>query len=147
MESIGDFAEKLILSNIEESKDSPSARSQLLSTATPDPHQLDISKVEVPSNFMEQVLNEGSVTARKRPDTAVVKRVEQVKTKHLIKESEEEDLDTLVAKFNALLIEAKGVLGQLREMTTVGMGGMGPGGGCGFKHVHEPRRRRRRRRK
>lgn len=146
MESIGDFAEKLILSNIEESKDNPSARSQLLSTATPDPHQLDISRVEVPSNFMQQILNEGSVTERKRADTAVVKRVEQVKAKHPIKESEEEDLDTLVAKFNALLIEAKQVLGQLREMTTVGSGaGMPAGGGCGFKH--EPFKRRKRRAK
>ena len=73
MESIGDFAEKLILSNIEDINDNPSSRSQLLSTATPDPHQLDISRVEVPSNFMEQVLNEGSVTERKQKEVIKVK--------------------------------------------------------------------------
>ena len=116
MESIGDFAEKLILNNIEESKDSPSTRSQLLSTATPEPNQLDISRVEVPDNFMEQILNEEVITEKKKvnpwavckaqqnespgmTDDAVERCIKQVKAEHPVKESEEKDLGILVAKF------------------------------------------------
>jgi len=161
MESIGDFAEKLILNNIEESKDSPSTRSQLLSTATPEPNQLDISRVEVPDNFMEQILNEEVITEKKKvnpwaickakqnespgmTDDSVERCIKQVKAEHPIKESEEKDLGILVAKFNALLIEAKQILGQLREVTTVGMGMGMPSAGASVSPTFRRKKRRKR---
>jgi hypothetical protein len=127
--SIGDFAESLILGQVEDIKQGKSLPPKLQEAkTTANAPAKDISNVEVPDDMMRQILSEGFHTQNTPPSEAMPELVwdepqEEVSAPEVITE------DTGKALIS-LLEEVKGMLSDLKEMTTAGMIGVNLGGPC-----------------
>jgi hypothetical protein len=123
MESIGSFAENLILNEIEEIKTGktlpPTLRQAEVKAA---PAGKDIRNIEVPTSFMEEVLGEEySPPLKEEKSTVVEEVVEEPSTGAHPSLISEEKVDELISLL-------KDVKGMLSEMTTTGMLGVNLGG-------------------
>jgi len=130
MKSISSFAEDLILQEVKDIKEGKELPPSLKSITPPD-NTVDISKIEVPDSFMQQVLGEEYTPSKK---------VTQLKETS----SPEEDFDytevqrivetcaTVLEDVEKVVSEIKKVFSIL-EMTGVGGLGVGPAQGLGKK--------------
>jgi len=123
MESIGSFAENLILNEIEEIKTGktlPPALNQAQVKAAP--AGKDIRNIEVPASFMEEVLGEEYSPPLKEEKAIVVEEV--------VEEPSTEAHPSLISeeKVDELISLLKDVKSMLSEMTTAGMLGVNLGG-------------------
>ena len=115
MESIGSFAENLILNEVK-SVQSGEARRPIMTGQKPTPDVPDISTVEVPKNFMAQVLGE---SVEEEPEQEFVQPQEEVI------EYEETPPNYLTEDTASELISLlREVKDMLSEVTTAGMTGM-----------------------
>ena len=110
MQSIGDFAESLILSEVK-SVQSGEAKPPLMSGNKPSPDVPDISRVEVPKSFMNQVLGESVEEEFVEPQEEVIE-VEETHPDYITEETASE-LITLLRDVKAMLSEmtATGMIG------------------------------------
>lgn len=119
MDSIGDFAESLILGQVEDIKRGKSLPPKLEEAkATANASAKDISNVEVPDEMMRQILGEGFHPQDTPPAETMPELVWD--------EPEPEPEPTVITEETAqelvsLLEEVRGMVSDLKEMTTTGM--------------------------
>lgn len=129
MNSVGDFAESLILGQVEDIKQGKSLPPKLQEAkATANAPTKDISNIEIPDEMMHQILGEGfhpqdAPPAEAMPELVWDEPEEEVSEPEIITE------DTGKALIS-LLEEVKGMISDLKEMTTAGMIGVNLGGPC-----------------
>jgi hypothetical protein len=123
MNSIGDFAESLILGNVEDIKKGKSLPPKLeeAKTASSGAPAKDVSQIKVPDEMMQQILGEGFHPQDTPPAEGIPELVwEQPEEEATTPEPSyltEETGQQLVS----LLEEVKGLVDDLKEMTTCGM--------------------------
>jgi len=121
--SIGDFAEKLILGNVADIKEGKSLPPKLeeAKAASAGAPAKDVSRIEVPDDMMRQILGEGFTPQESTPVESIPELVwEQPEEEATTPEPSyltEETGQQLVT----LLEEVKGLVDDLKEMTTCGM--------------------------
>ena len=131
MNSIGDFAESLILGQVEDIKKGKSLPPKLeeAKAASPGAPAKDISDIEVPDSMMRQILGEGFHPQDTPPAESFPELVwdepepEPEPEPQVITEETAQELVSLVE-------EVRGMLADLKEMTTAGMLGTNFGGPC-----------------
>lgn len=130
MNSIGDFAESLILGNVEDIKAGKSLPPKLeeAKAASAGAPAKDVSQIQVPDDMMRQILGEGFSPQDTPPAEGLPELVwEQPEEEAPAAEPAyltEETGQQLVS----LLEEVKGLVDDLKEMTTCGMIGTNMGG-------------------
>ncbi len=127
MDSIGDFAESLILNQVEDIKKGKSLPPKLqeAKAASQGAPAKDVSQIEVPDEMMRQILGEGfhpqdSPTVEAIPEL-VWDEPEPEPEPAIITEETARELVSLVE-------EMRGMVADLKEMTTCGMLGVNMGG-------------------
>ena len=118
--TVGSFAESLINSEIGKVQEDPSYMAEATSTQSPGPNVPDLRQVEVPKNFMSQILGE-DVEPDVEPD------VEQEPVQNEPVESLQtlnEETVVLIEKLHSLVRDLDGVLS---ELTSAGMLGVRQG--------------------
>jgi hypothetical protein len=126
VDSIGDFAESLILSQVEDIKRGKSLPPKLEEAkATANAPAKDISNVQVPDEMMRQILGEGFHPQDTPPAETMPELVWE--------EPESEPEPTIITEETAqelvsLLEEVRGMVSDLKEMTTCGMLGVNMAG-------------------
>lgn len=129
MQSIGDFAENLILGQVEDIKDGKSLPPKLEEAkAAANAPAKDITNIKVPAEMMQEILGEGfypqdAPDAKDFPELVWEEPEEEApapEPTHLTEETGQH----LVS----LLEEVKGLVGSLKEMTTCGCLGTNMGG-------------------
>lgn len=127
MNSIGDFAEKLILGNVADIKEGKSLPPKLeeARAASAGAPAKDVSRIEVPDDMMRQILGEGFTPQESTPVESIPELVwEQPEEEAPAPEPSyltEETGQQLVS----LLEEVKGLVADLKEMTGTGTGSIG----------------------
>ena len=111
MQSVGDFAESLILSEVR-SVQSGEAKPPIMSGNKPSPDVPDISRVAVPKSFMSQILGESVEEEFVEPQEEVIE-VEETHPNYITEETASE-LITLLRDVKAMF----------SEMTSTGMIGV-----------------------
>ena len=113
-QSISSFAEQLLSEELGkiEAGEAPAP----VGGITPSPNQKDITRVEVPSSFLSEVLNEEVSETKAIPLTP----------KEPINEPDETSLEDMALRLHELITEAQLLL---KEMTTVGALGVNLSGG------------------
>ena len=128
MDSIGDFAESLILGQVEDIKKGKSLPPKLEEAkATANAPAKDISNVQVPDEMMRQILGEGFHPQDTPPAETMPELVWDEP------EPEPEPEPTIITEETAqelvsLLEEVRGMVSDLKEMTTCGMLGVNMAG-------------------
>jgi hypothetical protein len=126
--SIGDFAESLILGQVEDIKQGKSLPPKLEEAkATANAPAKDISNIEVPNEMMREILGEGfhpqdTPPAETMPEL-VWNQPEPEPEPQVITEETAQELISLVE-------EVKGIVADLKEMTTAGALGVNLAGPC-----------------
>ena len=111
MNTIGSFAEKLLLEEIDQIKDGKS----LISSVAPEENQKDIRGITVPDSFI-QAITEGKA----HKYTPVLEdQIEDPVSE--VEEKETPELSDLISRFNKLVIEATELFSLIKENTSVGM--------------------------
>ena len=111
MDTIGSFAEKLLLEEIDQIKDGKS----LISSVAPEENQKDIRDIKVPDSFI-QAITEGKA----HKYTPVLEdQIEDPVSE--VEEKETPELSDLISRFNKLVIEATELFSLIKENTSVGM--------------------------
>lgn len=120
MDSIGDFAESLILGRVEDIKKGKSLPPKLeeAKTASSGAPAKDVSQIKVPDEMMQQILGEGFHPQDTPPAEGIPELVWD--------EPEPEPEPTVITEETAqelvsLLEEVRGMVSDLKEMTTCGM--------------------------
>ena len=126
MESISDFAEKLLMEDLKTK--SPAALSNHVNPATPDPGQRDITDIVVPSGFADTILTEAF----------------DIKTEPRKQNPVDEQKKYLLQKFKVSLNEVRNVLQEMMMSGSfTGTGHLGHAMG-GHGTTRRPRRTRKR---
>ena len=123
MDSIGSFAEDLILQDLQEVKEGK-ALPPALRDASPEPDSRDIRNTTVPESFMQQVLGE---EYNEEPSEEEHQVLEEESAFFGTEPTEviEEDFQSIILEVRELLKDVKGIL---TEMVSVGMIGTTQGG-------------------
>ena len=126
MNSIGDFAENLILGQVEDIQKGKSLPPKLEEAkATAAAPAKDISNIKVPDEMMQDILGEGFHPQDTPPTESLPELVwdepEPAPKPTVITEETAQELVSL-------LEEVRGMISDLREMTTAGMMGVNLGG-------------------
>ncbi len=123
MNSIGDFAEKLILGNVADIKEGKSLPPKLeeARAASAGAPAKDVSRIEVPDDMMRQILGEGftpqeSTSVESIPELVWAQPEEEAPAPEPSYLTEETGQQLV-----SLLEEVKGLVDDLKEMTTCGM--------------------------
>jgi len=116
MDSIGSFAEDLILQDLQEVKEGK-ALPPALRDASPEPDSRDIRNTTVPESFMQQVLGE---EYNEEPSEEEPQVLEEESAFFGTEPTEviEEDFQSIILEVRELLKDVKGIL---TEMTSAGM--------------------------
>lgn len=129
MNSIGDFAESLILGQVEDIKKGKSLPPKLqeAKAASNVAPAKDISQIEVPDSMMREILGEGFHPQDTPPAETMPELVwdepEPEPEPQVITEETAQELISLVE-------EVRGMIADLKEMTTAGMMGTNFSGPC-----------------
>ena len=131
MKSIGDFAESLILGQVEDIKEGKSLPPSLEEAkTTANAPAKDISNIKVPDEMMQEILGEGfhpqnTPASEGFPELVwdgPEEEVPEPEPKHLTEETGKELI--------SLLEEVKGIVADLKEMTSAGGLGVNLAGPC-----------------
>jgi len=131
VDSIGDFAESLILGQVEDIKRGKSLPPKLEEAkATANAPAKDISNIKVPDEMMQEILGEGfhpqdTPASEGFPELVWEEPEEEVPAPEPVQLTEETGKELV-----SLLEEVKGMVSDLKEMTAAGMGGINFGGPC-----------------
>lgn len=131
MQSIGDFAENLILGQVEDIKEGKSLPPKLEEAkATANAPAKDISNIKVPDEMMQEILGEGfhpqdTPASEGFPELVWEDPEEEVPAPEPVQLTEETGKELV-----SLLEEVKGMVADLKEMTTAGGLGVNLAGPC-----------------
>ena len=117
MDSIGSFAESLILNEVKEVEDGKILPPTLRSSS-PDPSAKDIRNVAVPDTFMQQVLGEEYT-----PSPATI-LPEEKKEEDPTPPSPSKSMDQLVEEFAGVVSQAQNILDEMTAVGSLGVAGM-----------------------
>ena len=124
MNSIGDFAESLILGNVEDIKKGKSLPPKLeeAKTASSGAPAKDVSQIKVPDEMMQQILGEGFHPQDTPPAEGIPELVwEQPEEEEATPQEPSYLTEGTGQQLVSLLEEVKGLIDDLKEMTTCGM--------------------------
>ena len=119
MDSIGSFAEDLILQDLQEVKEGK-ALPPALRDASPEPDSKDIRNTTVPESFMQQILGEEYNEEPSEEEPQVLEEESAFFGTETTEPTEviEEDFQSIILEVRELLKDVKGIL---TEMTSAGM--------------------------
>jgi hypothetical protein len=118
MDTIGSFAESLILQDIKEVKEGK-ALPPALRSASPEPDSKDIRSVEVPDSFMQEVLGEEYT-----PSLPLINE-EKEEVEDPTPPSPSKTMDQLVEEFAGVVSQAQNILNEMTAVGSLGVAGIG----------------------